>query len=114
MPKRFKVKEDIEFEEGSGNVFADLGLPNPRELQIKSDLMFLINGEIKRQRLTQAKAALVAGLRQPDISRLSVGNSLGFSIERLLNVLGRLGLDVEITARRPRNGAGAVVVRTSA
>ena len=47
----------VEFERGSGNVFTDLGLPNPEERQVKARLMRAINSEIKLQGLTQIRAA---------------------------------------------------------
>ncbi|MBC5810995.1 MAG: XRE family transcriptional regulator [Candidatus Eremiobacteraeota bacterium] len=101
----------LEFRESSGNVFADLGLPNPEERLAKADLMIIINAEIKRRGLRQAEAAAMVGLRQPDISNIARGLGISYSMERLLTVLGRLGMEVEITARRRRNGAGTVVVR---
>jgi predicted XRE-type DNA-binding protein len=100
--------EQIEFESGSGNVFADLDLPNPEERQLKAALMRAVNAEIKRRGLTQVAAAEVVGLAQPDVSRLSRGQGRTFSVERMLAVLKRLEVDVEITMHR---GTGAVSVR---
>jgi len=111
MPKRKRNNEVVEFERSSGNVFADLDLPNPVELHIKSQLMIIINREIERRSLTQTEAAEVVALSQPDISRIASGHLSAFSIDRLLSVLGRLGIDVEISTRRSRNGVGAVIVR---
>ncbi len=56
-------------ETGSGNVFADLGLPNPEEHQVKADLASRIDDIVRHRKLTQAKAAAVMGLKQPDVSR---------------------------------------------
>jgi predicted XRE-type DNA-binding protein len=101
-------KEEIEFERGSGNVFADLGLSNPVERQAKARLMYTINCEIKRQGLRQTEAADRVGLSQPDISKIACGHGAAFSIDRLLAVLTKLGIEIEITLH---HGNGGVVVR---
>jgi predicted XRE-type DNA-binding protein len=100
--------ETIEFERGSGNVFADLGLSNPVERQAKARLMYAINCEIKRQGLRQTEAADRVGLSQPDISKIACGHGAAFSIDRLLQVLTKLGIEIEITLH---HGNGGVVVR---
>jgi predicted XRE-type DNA-binding protein len=97
-----------EYELGSTNVFADLGLPNPIERQTKARLMSSINAEIKRLHLTQTAAAQRVGLSQPDVSKIACGQGAAFSVERLIGVLTRLGVDVEITLH---HGAGEVTVR---
>ena len=90
----------IEVEEGSGNVFADLGLPNPEERIAKAGLAFRIAGVIRARRLTQASAARILGIDQPKISRLLRGQLSGFSTERLMEFLTLLGRDVEIVIKR--------------
>ena len=83
-------------EEGSGNVFADLGLENPEELQIKARLVFEISQIIQKKKLTQAEVATRTALDQPKISRLLNGHLSGFSIDRLFAILNRLGHSVEV------------------
>jgi predicted XRE-type DNA-binding protein len=90
----------IEVETGSGNVFADLGLPNADDHLLKAQLVSRIDGIIRRRKLTQAKAGELLGLSQPDISRLLRGHFRDFSLERLLRLLMALGRDVEIVIRR--------------
>lgn len=63
MKKR--VVEGIEVEAGSGNVFADLGLPDADKLKIKSGLTVEIARAIRERGLTQAEAAGRMGLTQP-------------------------------------------------
>jgi predicted XRE-type DNA-binding protein len=101
----------IEFERGSGRVYADLGLPNPEERHAKARLMYVINSEIKRQGLTRMRAAEVTGLNQADISCLARGRALKFSIDRLIDVIRRLGTDVELTVRHHEKGVGMFEVR---
>ena len=104
----------IEVEEGSGNVFADLGLPNPEERLAKAGLAFRIAGVIRARRLIQASAARILKIDQPKISRLLRGQLSGFSTERLMQFLTLLGRDVEIVIKRAprsrRQGRVRVVV----
>jgi predicted XRE-type DNA-binding protein len=84
----------------SGNVFADLALPDAEEKQTKVRLAVTINGIIKQQRLSQLAAATVLQVNQPKISALVNYQLNGFSVERLMHFLNALGQDVEIVIRR--------------
>lgn len=95
-----------DYVEGSGNVFADLGLPDAEERLAKAELAIKIAEILRRQRLTQMKAAAVLGVDQPKVSALIRGRMSGFSIERLLRFLLRLGADVSITVKT-RSPSGA-------
>jgi predicted XRE-type DNA-binding protein len=99
--------ETVEFERGSNNVFADLGLSNPIERLAKARLMSAINAEVKRLGLTQTQAAERVGLSQPDVSNIARGRGTAFSIDRLMEILNRLGIEVEINLH---HGSGGVVV----
>ena len=109
MSRKKVVAEEIEVFVGSGNVFADLGLPDAEELFAKSNLVIEIDRTIKARRLTQAKAAKLMGIDQPKVSKLLRGDLRGFSTHRIMDFLTRLGRDVEIVigpARRaPRTGS---------
>ena len=83
----------------SGNVFADLGIPNAEEMLAKADLALKIANIISHRRLTQAQAAELLGVDQPKVSALIRGRISGFSIERLLRFLLLLGTDVSITVK---------------
>lgn len=104
----------IPVEQSSGNVFADLGLPNPEERLAKADLAIAIAREIEARDLTQAEAADLLGVAQPDISNLKRGRLSGYSIERLTRLLNVLGRDVEIRVRRARAGAKRGHLRVAA
>jgi predicted XRE-type DNA-binding protein len=86
---------------GSGNVFADLGLPNPEEHLAKAELVSELKCIIDREGWTQARAAQVMGMAQPDVSRLLRGQFANYSIDRLLRFLSAAGCQVDITVRRP-------------
>jgi predicted XRE-type DNA-binding protein len=77
--------------EGSGNVFADLDLPNPEECLKKSDIVYQIAKAIKDRHLTQEEAAKLLGIGQPKVSSLLNGRFYSFSLSRLLRFLDILG-----------------------
>jgi predicted XRE-type DNA-binding protein len=89
-------------ERGSGNVFADLGRPDAEVHLLKAELVTRIDEIIRERHLTQAKAAELLGLSQPDVSRLLRGSFRDYSVERLLRLLTALGRDIEIVIRKPR------------
>jgi predicted XRE-type DNA-binding protein len=101
------------FEEGSGNVFADLDLPHPEEELLKARLTLQIYRLIKGRGLTQVQAGEILGIRQPHVSALMRNRSGTFSVERLLQFLMALGQDVQITVRptRKEHGELSVVMR---
>jgi predicted XRE-type DNA-binding protein len=90
------MTKPIPVEQGSGNVFADIGLPNPEERLAKAGLAIRIAAAIRARRLTQARAARVLKIDQPKVSRLLRGQLSGFSTGRLMHFLTLLGRDVEI------------------
>src|SRR5271165_1600004 len=94
------MNKKIAVEESSGNVFADIGLPNPEERLAKADLAIRIAETIRARRLTQIRAAHMLKIDQPKISRLLRGQLSGFSTERLMHFLTLLGRDIEIVIRR--------------
>lgn len=107
----------ITYEIGSGNVFKDLGLPNAEELLTKSSLLWEIHVAVRARKLSQAKAAAIMGITQPQVSMLLGGEPAGFSVQRLTRLLMRLGKTVTIVVSDdpPRPGAPHLpVVRDSA
>jgi predicted XRE-type DNA-binding protein len=86
----------------SGNVFADLGLPNATELDTKVRLVVAINQSLAARKLTQASAAALLGVNQPKVSALKNFRIDGFSVERLMTFLTALGSDIEIRIKAPR------------
>ena len=105
---------DIAVERGSGNVFADLDLPDADSLLVKAELVARIDAIIRRRGITQAEAGRILGLSQPDVSRLLRGDFNEYSLERLLRLLARLGRDIEIVIRRPRSPAKSGALRIAA
>jgi predicted XRE-type DNA-binding protein len=103
-----------EIEQGSTNVYADLGRPDAEEMLIKAQLASKIGEIIKRRRLTQTAASDIIGLPQPKLSGLLRGQFRGISEAKMLTCLTRLGRDVTIVVgpARRRPGAGHVEVRS--
>ena len=101
---------------GSGNVFADLGLPDPEIRFMKSMLAIRIGIEMKRRRLDQAGAAALLGIDQPRVSKLLRGRLDAFSIDKLMKLLVRAGKEIEIVVRdRPkRAGKKREAIRVTA
>lgn len=93
------MTQEINVQVSSGNVFADLGLPDPEEMLIKAELARQISEIIIQQHLTQIEAAELLGIDQPKVSALMRGKITGFSIERLFRLLNALGRDVEIVVK---------------
>jgi predicted XRE-type DNA-binding protein len=95
--KEPKRKTNIKVTPSSGNIFADMGLPNPEERLLKAKLARLVNRALEGKGWTQTEAAKVLGITQPDVSDLSRGRLKNFSVERLLQFLSRLERRVTIT-----------------
>jgi predicted XRE-type DNA-binding protein len=101
-------------ETSSGNVFADLGFPDPELEQFKATLMLQIYRIIKGRKLTQTQAGRVLGIKQPNVSRLMRGSSGSYSVDRLIEFLTALGQNVEVTIRPTRKKHGAMSVTVAA
>jgi predicted XRE-type DNA-binding protein len=99
----------------SGNVFADLRLPNAEEEQTKVRLAVAINRIIAGRSLSQSAAARCLKINQPKISALANYRLDGFSVERLMHFLNALDRDIEIIIRpKPRSRRGARILVTAA
>ena len=96
---------------GSGNVFADIGLPDAEGELFKAELTYQIAKQIRTLALTQSQAGIRLGLSQPDVSRLMKGRRSGFSTDLLLALLTALDLDVDIVVRPVGSTGKAARVR---
>ena len=88
--------------EGSGNVYADLGLSDAGEMLVKAQLATAIGDIIAARKLTQRRAAEILGLTQPKLSQLLNGRFRGISEAKMMDCLARLGRDVKIIVGRER------------
>ena len=97
-------------ETGSGNVFADLGLPDPDERQLRVQLALRLNDLLQAEGLTQAAAAKRLGIAQPHVSELKHYKLSRFSSERLLHYItllkefGRPGITGQLQSASCKRG----------
>ncbi|NDU91733.1 MAG: XRE family transcriptional regulator [Ferrovum sp.] len=102
-----KHKTDgIEIEISSGNVFADLGLPDAEKLKIKSGLVIEMTRAIRRLGLTQEEAGRRMGVPQPKVSAMLRGDYTNLSERKLMECLKRLGYDIEINVKPATGSVG--------
>lgn len=102
------MSDNVPHTVGSGNVFADLGYPDPDEALLKAALAREISAAIRERKLTQESAAGVLGLDQPKISAIMRGRLSGFSVHRLLRCLTALERDVTITVGPRKRERGRI------
>lgn len=107
------MKKRAGYEVGSGNVFADIGLPNAQEHLVKAQLVYRIDGLMKARRLKQVEAAKLFGVKQPDVSKMLRGDFRQFSVERLLRFLVALGQDVDIVVKPHKGTRKAPQIRVT-
>lgn len=105
------ARPGIVIEEGSTNVYADLGHANAAEMQRKSRIAAEIARAIQALGLTQQQAAERLGIDQAKVSRITRGQFRGVSETRLLEFLARLGHDVTIVVSPARRRAGRFGLR---
>lgn len=102
MAKR--KKEEAGFEEGSGNVFADLGLRDADDLFARAQLGFHVYKILGERKLKHREMASILGIAQPDVSHLMNGHYGRFTTDKLLEFLRRLNQKVTIQISPHRAG----------
>jgi predicted XRE-type DNA-binding protein len=96
------TEQNIEFEIGSGNVFADIGFDNAEEMLLKSELVRQINKIIKGRELTSIQARELLNLDEEVLANLSKGRLTELTLENLFRYLNILGKDLEVVLK-PRS-----------
>jgi predicted XRE-type DNA-binding protein len=99
-----KRRKPIEFEEGSGNIFADLGLENAGELYTRAQIGVHVFKILKDRKLKQREISGILGIAQPDVSHLMNGHFSRFTTDKLLDFLKRLDQKVKIEVSRRQKG----------
>jgi predicted XRE-type DNA-binding protein len=98
-----KVKVEV----GSGNIFADLGLPDADSHFLKAQIVSEIYRLTHERKLTQAEAGKRMSISQPEVSRMFKGNFREYSIDRLMGFLTSFDRDIEIVVK-PHKKSGKV------
>ena len=96
---------------GSGNIFADLGLPDAATHFLKAQIVSEIYRLTKERKLTQVQAGKRLGISQPEVSRMFKGHFREYSIERLMEFLTTFDRDVEILVKPHRKTGKAGRIR---
>ena len=101
------MSKEMDIQVSSGNIFADLGMPNSDEMLMKAELVRQITEIVSQRKLNQVQAAEVLGIDQPKVSALMRGKLTGFSTERLFRFLNALGCDVQIVVKKKLDSPAA-------
>jgi predicted XRE-type DNA-binding protein len=96
----------VRVEVGSGNIFADLGLPDADTHFLKAQIVSEIYRLTSERKLTQAQAGKLMGITQPEVSRMFKGRFREYSIDRLMGFLTSFDRDVEIVVRPHKKTSG--------
>jgi len=96
-----KPRQNVQVLRGSENVFEDLGFAaeEAANLKVRADLMLDLRRYIRERGWTQEEAATFFGETQPRISNLLKGEISRFSIDKLINLLARAGLEVHVETK---------------
>ena len=105
-----RLIDGVEVQQSSGNVFADLGLPDAEKLKIKTGLVIEIRKAMRSLGLTQLEAAKRMGITQPKVSDMMRGDFTNLSERKLMDCLTRLGYDIEIKVRPAKTELGHLVL----
>lgn len=108
MKKR--LIDGIEVQRSSGNVFADLDLPDAEKLKIKTGLVVEIRKAMRHLGLTQQEAAKRMGITQPKVSDMMRGDFSNLSERKLMDCLNRLGYDIEIKVKPTSEPVGHLML----
>jgi predicted XRE-type DNA-binding protein len=105
------MSDQNDITESSGNVFADIGVPEAEEALAKADIAARVCEVIVERGLSQRKAAALLGVDQPKVSALMRGRLEGFSLGRLFRFLNALDRDVEIIIKPKRESSSRASTR---
>ncbi|PHN47665.1 helix-turn-helix domain-containing protein [Pseudomonas amygdali] len=111
MQKR--IIEGVEVQRSSGNIFADLGLPDADKLKIKTGLVIEIRKAMRALGLTQQAAAKRMSIPQPKVSGMMRGDFTNLSERKLMDCLNRLGYDIEIKVKPADEPIGHLTLATA-
>ncbi len=96
MTKRLKIVK------GSGNIFLDIGFPpdEAQSLLLRAHLMFEVQQFVRKSGMTQKEAAKLLGITQPRLNLLLKRKIKLFTIDALVGIAARVGMQVKLTVRK--------------
>lgn len=92
-----KEQDDFALERGTGNLFADLGLPDAEREQLRAVLAAEIGKSLMDDSLSVRAAERLTGFAAADFSRIRRAKLKGFTIDRLMTILDRLNREVRVS-----------------
>ncbi len=104
------IDEEMSYTVSSGNIFADAGLPNPDECLARAKLLSYIVTEIDRRGLSQDQAARLLGVPKSYIRLLLRAHLSSFSLEYLLQMVKKLGIQVVISCQPTTDEQGHITI----
>jgi predicted XRE-type DNA-binding protein len=92
----------LKITKSSGNIFRDLGFPEgeAQNLLLRTDLMIKIEQLVKKSGLIQSETAKLLGITQPRINDLLKGRIEKISLDALVNMVARAGMEVKMTVKK--------------
>lgn len=96
------MKRKASITAGSGNIFADLNLPDAGTHFLKAQIVSEVYRLTKERKLTQVQAGKRMGISQPEVSRMFKGHFREYSIDRLMEFLTLFDRDVDIVVKPHR------------
>ena len=96
------MNERVKFTRSSGNVFYDMGFSKAEahNLRLRSELMMRIDDYFRDSGMTQAAAAKSLGLTQPRLNALLKGKLHQFSLDALVEIATRAGMNVRLVVKK--------------
>lgn len=93
----------VRWHKGSGNVFADIGVPDPELALLKAQVAIAIELPIERKGLTQRAAGEIMGIPSSKVSNIVCGRVRGYTLDRLFTYLKKLDVDIQVRMKvKPR------------
>lgn len=90
------MSDDITVEDSCGNIFEDLGLPDPEWRLARADLARMLREIIRERELTKKQTIALLGLTPSDLDDLARGRHEEFGIDQLMRLMLALGMDIRI------------------
>ncbi|MDB5969145.1 MAG: hypothetical protein JWQ90_1595 [Hydrocarboniphaga sp.] len=100
MRRNLQTDQQVGVEQGSGNVYRDLGFRNPDAMKLKATLVSGIRAVIEQRQLSGVEAARIIGIPELRLSRLLIGQFERISREKLIESLDRLDQNVSSDLRK--------------
>ncbi|HEX6000125.1 MAG TPA: helix-turn-helix transcriptional regulator [Hyphomicrobiaceae bacterium] len=107
------MSDDMEFIRGTGNAFRDLGVKDADLEQLKALLAVEIIRALNKRKLSVRTAEQLTGIAAADFSRVRNAKLSRFTVDRLMRILDRLELEVDVAVSVRKRAAPGRSLRQS-